>query len=186
MGRLVELSKGIPAPKAVGRVVRDRYREGTAAGEGKAKNLLMKPARRLGNVQRGRYVEKAMRDQNSSPGATIVRRGPVGPGQTPTRRATRGNSPGRFTPGRNEGRDANSSPKVTRIQPRRPDGKYASHEHDLVVVHPQGKRISSQPKTSKLGVHRKGRGDTAAWVKKAYGRNNTRFGMTGSKGRRIV
>lgn len=148
-------------------------------------------------------VEKAFatRDENSSIGATMTRRSPVGGGQRPTLNARSGAFSGKTRGvGRREGRDENSSPRTTKVQPRTPDGKYASHDNDLLVVHPRG-RVSRQPKTSELGRYRKGRGsETTGYVEKGdssqatgvvmhrslYGRGNSRFGGTGTSGRRLT
>ena len=147
-------------------------------------------------------VEKAFasRDQNSSPGATVVRRGPKGPGQRGSLHARSGYAAGRVRGvGHKETRDANSSPRVTMLVARTPDGKFVSHENDLKVIRPE-RRVSRQPKTSALGRYHKGRGsETRGYVEKSassqatgvvmhdspWGRGNSRFGGAGTRGRRI-
>ena len=143
----------------------------------------------------------ANRDEHSSIGATVVRRSPSGPGQRGTLHARSGYAAGRTRGvGRREARDESSSPRVTRMIARTPDGKYASHENKLTVVRPE-RRVSSQPKTSALGIHRKGRGsETRGYVEKSapsqatgvvmhdspWGRGNSRFGGAGTRGRKLA
>lgn len=201
----------------------------------------------------------ANRDQNSSIGATVVRRGVPGTHKTATMQARSGHFAGKTRGvGRKEGRDQNSSPNVSHVQPRHPNGRFVSHENDLKVVHPQrntgarrtdrtsavghwtkGQTKLSKPWVSKVDVplenlmrglspkkptsafrglqqskrvkpaYRKldndygidrtvqpganahdAASDLAATVKgsrasKLYGRSNTRFGLMGSRGRRL-
>lgn len=143
----------------------------------------------------------ARRDQNSSIGATTTLRKPEGPGQRPSLHARTGSFAGKTRGvGRKESRDANSSPRVTRIQPRSPQGHWVSHENDLQVIHPDGNKYRPrQPKTSALGIHRKDsghvsrvyngkKGEQTTFGKSqslVYGRGNTRFGGTGTRGRKL-
>lgn len=131
----------------------------------------------------------AQRDQNSSVGATYTRRSPEGPGQRPTLTARSGYFAGKARGvGHKSPRDENSSPGATKVQPRTLDGRFASHvphENDVRVIRPSGKRVSTQPKTSELGIHRKGRGaETRGHVERSR-RGNTRFGSTGTRGKRL-
>lgn len=167
-------------------------------------------AKRRMKDYRDRGISKAFatRDQNSSIGTTTTRRGPVGRGQRPTLTSRSGYFEGktRGVGRRNEGRDANSSPRVTRVQPRSPQGRFVSHENDLKIIHPSG-RVTRQPKTSALGIHRKGGGsETRGYVEKSYtmdgtlgsqatgvvrdggafGRGNSRFGGSGTRGKRLA
>lgn len=101
----------------------------------------------------------AARDENSSVGTKISWAGPTGPHRRPTLNARSGVMAGKSRGvGRKAGsaKDENSSPAVTWVQPRRPDGKFVSHENDLKIYKPEGGR-SKMPRQSTLMRYGKGK-----------------------------
>lgn len=114
-------------------------------------------------LRQGGYAKAfANRDENSSIGTQISWKGPQGPHQKPTLRAVaRGTEQGYGGQPQRASRDENSSVGVTWLQPRRPDGKFASKEPGFEVFRPRYKTSSRMPRQSTL-QHATKEGDSAA------------------------
>lgn len=68
---------------------------------------------------------------------------------------------------RKAAKDENSSPGVTWLQPRRPDGKFASSENDLKIYHPKFASSHRMPRQSRLMRYTPGGDDKSKGFAKA-------------------